>query len=130
MCHHITSDVTMDFVKPDSDVTINTDPRRVEQVLINLLSNAVKFTREGFVRLSYSVEDGRVLFSVADSGSGIPEGKEDVIFERFEKLDNTTQGAGLGLPIARLVAGMLRGTVTLDRSYSPGARFVFSIPLK
>ena len=130
VCHHITSDVTMDFVKPDSDVTINTDPRRVEQVLINLLSNAVKFTREGFVRLSYSVEDGRVLFSVADSGSGIPEGKEDVIFERFEKLDNTTQGAGLGLPIARLVAGMLRGTVTLDRSYSPGARFVFSIPLK
>lgn len=129
--HYLNPDVTMEFVRPNGkDITVHTDPRRVEQVLLNLLNNAAKFTAEGFVRLTYCVEGDKLLFSVADTGTGIPEGKEEIIFERFEKLDNSTQGAGLGLPIARLVAGILKGTVTLDRDYSPGARFVFTIPLK
>lgn len=129
--HYLRPEVSMEFVNPQgAGITVHTDPRRVEQVLINLLNNAAKFTREGFVRLSYHIEGDKLLFAVTDSGIGIPSGKEEIIFQRFEKLDNSTQGAGLGLSIARLVAGMLKGTVTLDTSYNQGARFIFTIPLQ
>lgn len=129
--HYLNPGVTMKFEHPGiDDLTIHTDRRRVEQVLINLLSNAAKFTREGKITLSYSVEGDNLVFAVTDTGSGIPAGKEELIFERFEKLDNSTQGAGLGLPIARLVAGLLKGTVTLDASYTGGARFLFTVPMK
>lgn len=129
--HYLHPGVTMEFVHPGiDDLTVKTDRRRVEQVLINLLNNAAKFTKTGSITLSYAVEADKLVFSVTDTGSGIPEGKEELIFERFEKLDSSTQGAGLGLPIARLVAGLLKGSVTLDKSYRNGARFVFTLPLK
>lgn len=97
-------------------ITVATDRRRVEQVLINLLQNAAKFTTEGSITLSYSVDDAKrtVTFAVADTSPGIPKSKRELIFERYEKLDKTSRGTGLGLPICRLVARVLKGSVTLD----------------
>ena len=123
--------VEMVFANRNSeDVTVTTDRRRVEQVLINLLNNAAKFTKQGRVTLSYKVVGNMLEFEVTDTGSGIPPEKAGLVFERFEKLDSSTQGAGLGLPIARLLAGLLKGSLKLDTSYTGGARFVFTIPLK
>ena len=112
--------------------TVCTDSARVGQVLNNLLSNAAKFTRSGHIKLESSIApDGeRLVITVTDTGSGIPASKADVIFDRFEKLDNEVEGYGLGLYISRLVARILGGTLELDTTYSRGARFIFTIPLR
>lgn len=109
-----------------------TDGRRVEQALTNLLNNAAKFTSEGSITLSYDVDRDKniVTFSVTDTGIGIPADKNEVIFERFRKLNRDVQGSGLGLPICAIIAQLLGGEVYLDTSYeSHGCRFVFVIPL-
>lgn len=112
--------------------TLRTDPRRLMQILVQLLSNASKFTAKGSIRVGYEVDEdaGVVNIYVADTGIGISPDKADVIFERFVKLDRSSQGVGIGLPIARHIAKMLGGDVTLDVSYSGGARFVISLPLE
>lgn len=127
---HLNEGVSMSFVE-QPDMMIKTDNRRVEQVLINLLNNAAKFTTKGSISLSYKVDSdaGTVTFSVADTGLGIPKGKEDIIFERFEKLDSSTQGSGLGLHICRLIAQLLKGRIWVDTTYRNGARFLFTIPI-
>lgn len=125
--------VTMEFVNPDRPpVTVTSDAQRVEQVLLNLLTNGAKFTNEGSVKLDYTVRDGNIYFSVTDTGIGIPRGREEKVFNRFEKLGRDTQGSGLGLPVARLIARLLHGDVYIDRSYESetGTRMVFWIPLK
>lgn len=114
------------------DITLLTDATRLEQVLINFLTNAAKFTKKGEIVLSYSVDNEKqqVIFSVTDTGTGIPADKAEVIFERFEKLDTFAQGTGLGLHICRLIANMLKGKVMVDTSYTKGARFIFIHPMK
>ena len=110
---------------------IFTDARRVEQVLVNLLSNGLKFTDEGYVELAYTVdtEAGTTTFTVTDTGIGVPEGKEEIIFERFEKLSPSSQGNGLGLSISRMIAIQLNGSLYIDTTYTgEGSRFVFTIP--
>lgn len=67
-----------------------------------------------------------VLFSVTDTGCGIPAEKQKVIFNRFEKLDNYVQGTGLGLAICSLIVKQFGGTIEVDSSYTKGARFVFT----
>ncbi|MDE6264027.1 MAG: HAMP domain-containing histidine kinase [Paramuribaculum sp.] len=113
------------------DATITTDPHRVEQVLLNLLMNAAKFTDEGTITLEYTVSPmhDKVTFTVTDTGIGIPQGKEEVIFLRSAQLDSETQGTGLGLYISRLLANMLGGSLTLDNDYRTGAKFIFTIPI-
>lgn len=108
----------------------NTDPRRVEIVLLNLLNNAAKFTTQGFIRLDVAIDaEGNAVYSVTDSGCGVPADKADDIFKRFEKLDPSTPGVGLGLSVCDLVARSLEAKVELDRSYpGPGARFTLTIP--
>lgn len=114
----------------DDSFMIHTDPRRVHQVLINFLTNACKHTRAGEIHLHCSLSEipGKVAFSVADTGTGVPPEMAENIFERFSKLNTFVQGAGLGLNICRTIATKLDGSVFLDTSYSPGARFVFTIP--
>ena len=111
--------------------TFRTDPLRVQQVLTNLLTNACKHTSEGRIRLTCSLEEnpGLVTFAVEDSGPGIPAAEAERIFKRFVKLDDFVQGTGLGLSICRDIAGRLGGQVWLDTAYSPGARFVFTVPV-
>lgn len=102
----------------------------IEVVLVRLLDNAAKFTEKGRIELSYDFSpDGKTLsFVVTDTGTGVPEGWDEEIFERFTKADTFYPGLGLGLAIARLVANKLGGAVALDRSYKNGSRFVFSVP--
>ncbi|MDR1153284.1 MAG: HAMP domain-containing histidine kinase [Bacteroidales bacterium] len=108
-----------------------TDDRHLQQVLVNLLSNAAKFTKDGKITLDFEIDEAsnRALFSVADTGCGIPADKRDAVFERFEKLDSYVQGTGLGLSICKLITSKWGGDIWIDPDYSGGSRFVFSHPL-
>lgn len=115
------------------DILIDTDAKRVAQVLMNLLGNAAKFTDEGTITLSGKLgDDGATYtFSVTDTGIGIPQGREEEIFQRFKKLNKYSQGVGLGLPVSRMLARLLGGDVTIDRDYKgAGSRFLFTITIK
>lgn len=105
------------------------DPHRVEQVLLNLLSNAIKFTSKGFISLFYEVEDMFVRVSVMDTGIGIPEDKLESVFERFVKLDDFYQGAGLGLPICKMIVEQLGGEIGVRSELGKGSTFWFTLPL-
>lgn len=124
--------VKMIFAGSDREgIMADTDIERVEQVLLNLLTNGAKFTSEGYVELDYTADDERITFTVTDTGIGVPPGREEKIFERFEKVGRDTQGAGLGLSVSRLVARLLHGDVYVDKTYKEqGSRFIFWIPLK
>ncbi len=115
----------------DDDYRITTDANRLRQVLINFLTNAEKNTEQGEIHLYCSISEnpGKVTFSVTDTGTGIPEDKVEMIFERFKKLDEFKQGTGLGLNICRIIADRLHGEVKLDKSYTNGARFLFILPV-
>ena len=115
---------------PD-ELTIQSDGRRIQQVLINYLTNACKNTQKGEIHLQCSLAEhpGEVTFSVTDTGSGVPKEKADLIFNRFTKLNQFVQGSGLGLNICQTIAEKLHGSVYLDTTYTNGARFVFSLPL-
>ncbi len=108
-----------------------TDVQRMQQVIINLLSNADKFTKGGKITLDFSVNEEKqmAIFSVTDTGCGIPKEKQELVFERFEKLNEYAQGTGLGLSICKLIVHKWRGSIWIDPDYTGGARFVFSHPL-
>ena len=124
--------VTMMLDPNVKDIDLFSDPTRLQQILNNLLTNATKFTSSGSIVLSYSLnkDEDAVTFSVTDTGIGINPQNKDKIFDRFVKLDHDSQGAGLGLTIARLLARHLGGDLTLDTSYTDGARFILTIPKK
>lgn len=113
------------------DMRVYTDGFRVQQVLINFLSNACKYTEKGSITISSSLVEnpGYVTFAVEDTGPGIPRNMAKEVFERFIKLDNSKQGAGLGLSICRIIASNLKGDVWVDTEYTGGARLVLIIPL-
>ena len=119
--------------KPQFDsYVIETDVQRLQQVLINLLSNANKFTVQGQIILAFE-EDAvgeNLIFSVTDTGCGIPLEKQQKVFERFEKLNEYAQGTGLGLAICKITIGLLGGEIWVDKSYKEGARFVFFHPVR
>ena len=110
---------------------MRTDTQRLQQVIINLLSNADKFTRNGKITLGLKVDEKQreVLFSVSDTGTGIPLEKQQLVFERFEKLNEYVQGTGLGLSICKLTVEKWGGEIWVDPGYTDGARFVFTHPL-
>ncbi|MBA4353049.1 MAG: histidine kinase, partial [Novosphingobium sp.] len=112
---------------------IESDPQRIEQVLKNFLSNAIKFTDKGSVALEIGRhEDGRVTFTVRDSGVGIPAEHQDVIFEAFRQADGTISrrfgGTGLGLSISRELARLLGGEVQVSSKAGEGSAFTLVLP--
>lgn len=112
-------------------LVLDTDDSRLRQVLINLLVNAMKFTKQGSIVLRLETTDeGVALFSVTDTGCGIPPEKQKKIFERFEKLNEFVQGTGLGLSICQLIVKYVGGKIWIDGNYTQGARFCFTHPLK
>src|SRR6185436_18205478 len=131
---------------PDLDSTLVTDDKRLQQILMNLLSNAFKFTEEGNVVLrieaaspteKYYLEslnraEDVIAFSVTDTGIGIPEDKQRIIFEAFQQADGTTSrkygGTGLGLSISREIARLLGGEIRVSSSPGEGSTFTLYLP--
>lgn len=122
-------EVEMRFDTDLSVLMLDTDDARLRQVLINLLVNAAKFTEQGSIVLELKMADAdTALFSVTDTGCGIPPEKQHLIFERFEKLNDFVQGSGLGLSICQLIVKYMNGKLWVDSGYTRGARFCFTHP--
>lgn len=120
-------------IAPESPERIATDPQRLEQVLKNFLSNAVKFTDKGEIALTVAPEpDGRIAFSVSDTGIGIAPDQQDAIFEAFRQADGTINrkygGTGLGLSISRELAALLGGEVRVESAVGEGSTFSIVLP--
>ncbi|HUS33578.1 MAG TPA: response regulator, partial [Kofleriaceae bacterium] len=114
---------------------METDDMRLRQVLRNLLSNAIKFTERGRVKLRITRSGPDVLaFSVADTGIGIPQDKQRLIFEPFTQADGSTSrkygGTGLGLAISREIAGLLGGDLRVDSVVGQGSTFTLYLPVQ
>ena len=124
-------DTKLVFKPACDELIINSNYNYIVQVLDNLLSNASKFTHEGSVTLAYEVkkETNQLIFTVTDTGIGIPIDEQEHVFERFVKLDNFSQGAGLGLSICRIVPERLGGFLIIDREYTQGTRFIFCVSM-
>ena len=118
------------FTTELEEMPIETDDSRLQQVLINLLINATKFTPQGSIVLKLEKEtDDTVLFTVTDTGCGIPKDKQANIFQRFEKLNENVQGSGLGLSICQLIIEHIGGQIWIDSEYTEGSRFCFTHPI-
>ncbi len=123
--------VRLIFEPACDELIINSNYNYIVQVLDNLLGNALKFTHEGSVTLAYEVkkEENQLIFTVTDTGIGIPVEEQERVFERFVKLDNFSQGAGLGLSICRIVAERLGGYLRIDKGYTQGTRVIFCVSM-
>lgn len=123
--------VKLIFEPACDELIINSNYSYIVQVLDNLLGNASKFTHEGSVTLAYEVkkEENQLIFTVTDTGIGIPVEEQERVFERFVKLDNFSQGAGLGLSICRIVAERLGGYLRIDKGYTQGTRVIFCVSM-
>ncbi|MBP7901784.1 MAG: response regulator [Spirochaetes bacterium] len=109
------------------------DPSKVKQVLINLIGNSLKYTEKGSIvlRISENKTENKIIFSVADTGMGIPEDKTDKIFEPFYTIVNNRKrsfGTGIGLAVCANTAKVLGGSITCKSSYGLGSEFIFEIP--
>jgi signal transduction histidine kinase len=114
-------------LSPDFEIT--TSEVLLRRIVDTLIDNAIKNTTKGSITIRTGVSDDVLTISIEDTGTGIPEGEEEHIFERFVKLDDFKKGLGLGLPLCRTLCKRLGGNVTLDKDYHPGARFVVTLPL-
>ena len=113
-----------------SDYELMTSELLLRRIIDTLIDNAIKNTPQGSITVSTSVANEVLTINIEDTGTGIPEGEEEHIFERFVKLDDFKKGLGLGLPLCRALCRRLEGNVVLDKSYQgPGARFVVTLPL-
>lgn len=122
----------LQFLKdfPPEDVQVNVDPMRLTQVLTNFLNNANKFTKEGSIRLGYCCPSGmsEVHLYVEDTGIGIPHSEQKIIFERFYKRSEFSQGVGLGLSICVLIVEKMGGRIELQSEEGRGSRFTVILP--
>ncbi len=125
--------VTLKLMVPAEPVKdFITDENRIKQVLTNLLNNAIKFTEAGSIEFGYRTLKNGLRFFVKDTGVGLPAEKYDLIFERFQKLDNpniyNSSGAGLGLSIAKKIIELLNGTIHVTSQVNSGSEFTFYLP--
>ena len=122
----------LQFLKdfPPEDVQVNVDPMRLTQVLTNFLNNANKFTKGGSIRLGYCCPSGmsEVHLYVEDTGIGIPHSEQKMIFERFYKRSEFSQGVGLGLSICVLIVEKMGGRIELQSEEGRGSRFTVVLP--
>lgn len=126
------ADVEIRVATSISHLTIETDRERLLQVLANLTTNAKKCTEHGSITIALEKQpnDDMISISVSDTGCGIPKEKAEEVFERFSKLDSFRQGTGLGLSICKAFVEELGGKIWVDTTYTEGARFVFTHPIR
>lgn len=111
------------------EFALKTNSNMLMRIISALLENASKYTKEGHIALRSDRNDNILTFTVEDTGCGIPPEEAEHVFERFVKLDSFKEGIGLGLTLSRKLAEQLDGTVTLDTTYTAGARFYVRIPI-
>jgi signal transduction histidine kinase len=125
------NDVQLTCLLPRDELIIYSDPYRIRQVITNLLTNAVKFTTSGSITLECEKVNGEYIFSVADTGTGIPQEDQELIFERFTKFNYkslNSEGSGIGLSIVDKILRMLKGRIWFQSTVGIGSTFYFSIP--
>ena len=128
--HQVPSGVELLTNYPAHDSLVELDSLRIKQILSNFLSNALKNTTTGHVEVFYEVDHQSVRIGVKDTGRGIPQNMLEKIFERFEKLDSFAQGAGLGLPICKLIVEKMNGWILVDSQLGIGTTFIIELPCR
>ena len=128
--HQVPSGVELLTNYPAHDSLVELDRLRIKQILSNFLSNALKNTTTGHVEVFYEVDHQSVRIGVKDTGRGIPQNMLEKIFERFEKLDSFAQGAGLGLPICKLIIEKMNGRILVDSQLGIGTTFIIELPCR
>ena len=128
--HQVPSGVELLTNYPAHDSLVELDKLRIKQILSNFLSNALKNTTTGHVEVFYEVDHQSVRIGVKDTGRGIPQNMLEKIFERFEKLDSFAQGAGLGLPICKLIVEKMNGRILVDSQLGIGTTFIIELPCR
>ena len=128
--HQVPSGVELLTNYPAHDSLVELDKLRIKQILSNFLSNALKNTTTGHVEVFYEVDHQSVRIGVKDTGRGIPQNMLEKIFERFEKLDSFAQGAGLGLPICKLIVEKMIGRILVDSQLGIGTTFIIELPCR
>ena len=113
----------------DDEFTFLTNKNIFARIISALLDNAVKYTEKGHITLKAASDGKNLNMSVEDTGIGIPLQEAEHVFDRFVKLDSFKEGIGLGLSLSRKLAEQLGGALTLDTSYTTGARFIITLPL-
>lgn len=119
----------------DEDASITTDNVRLKQVLINLINNAIRHTKRGYIKVSYLKQDeNNIVFSVKDTGIGIPKDKQQLIFDEFKKAadpsSESNRGTGLGLAISKSIIKLMQGNIWVESTPGKGSSFSFTIPYK
>ncbi len=132
MTHQVLIAPRLEFLKETEDLPleINVDRERLIQVLTNFLNNAGKFTESGYIKLGYDYlpDEGKVHIYVEDTGRGIPQEEQRMIFSRFYKQNEFSQGAGLGLSICQVIIEKLGGKIMLQSKVGEGSRFTVVLP--
>lgn len=113
---------------PEQGFLVELDRLRIKQILNNFLSNALKNTTSGYVEVFYEIDSSYVRIGVRDTGRGIPQNMLEKIFERFEKVDSFTQGAGLGLSICKSIVDKMNGRIWADSQLGIGTTFMVELP--
>jgi PAS domain S-box-containing protein len=122
----------MPLVMPE-ELVVESDERRVKQVIMNLANNAVKFTKEGSVEIAVERKDGTVEVRVADTGIGIQKKEMGKLFKSFSQItaeSGPREGTGLGLYLSKKIADLLGGTLSAESEHGRGSTFTFTLPLK
>lgn len=143
-----TLEKTIDFVTPQAkakgleiqteiselDIRLNSDERRVEQVLLNFFSNAIKFSKQGVICVKVAVEDNKLITQVIDQGIGISKEDMDKLFKPFIQLEaglnRNHEGTGLGLAISKNLVEKLGGNIAVESELGKGTNFTFELPIE
>lgn len=131
--HLVNKDVAFLLTIPDElrDITILCDSYRLKQVVGNMLLNAFKFTQKGVVEFGFRIIRENIEFFISDTGIGGLEGKEDIVFNNFSKIDNSDtspEGLGIGMSLASKLVKIMNGRIWYDSTISKGTTFYFTIP--
>lgn len=128
-------DVSFSMDLPDIEpITLHTDKARLRQILDNLLDNAFKFTEKGMISFGYEIDDKKITFHVKDTGIGLSEEKQKVVFDLFRKIEEDKYklygGTGLGLTLSKYLVHLLGGEIDVESEQGIGSRFHFWLPLE
>jgi signal transduction histidine kinase len=126
--------VALRISEPEHGTVMVSDRRKIAKMLVALLSNAYKFTRSGEIRVSVEVHNDRAVYRVQDTGIGIPDEMQQLVFDEFRQVDGSSTrrfgGSGLGLSLARRLARLLGGEIDVESAPGEGSTFRVDLPLE